>query len=150
MRMRRRLPWLLAVPLMVAGSVAAHSLTYLVVAARTAPEGDAEASERVSSAHSGYLVLFMGVLAATALVAAAARSPAGRHRRGGLEPYPWMFFLLPPLAFGLQELSERALHAEAFPFHAALEPRFLLGLLLQVPFALLALFLGRAFLRVVE
>jgi hypothetical protein len=57
---------------------------------------------------------------------------------------------LPPLAFALQELSERLLRAEAFPFHAALEPRFLLGLLLQLPFGLLALLLARMLLRVVE
>ena len=48
-----------------------------------------------------------------------------------------------------QELGERLLHAEAFPFQAALEPRFLLGLLLQLPFGLLALLVARALLRVV-
>jgi len=42
------------------------------------------------------------------------------------------------------------LHAEAFPFQAALEPRFLLGLLLQAPFGLLALLVASALLRVVE
>jgi hypothetical protein len=50
----------------------------------------------------------------------------------------------------LQEFSERLLRAEAFPFHAALEPRLLLGLLLQLPFGLLALFLARLLNRVVE
>jgi hypothetical protein len=50
----------------------------------------------------------------------------------------------------LQELAERLLRAEAFPFQAALEPRFLLGLLLQLPFGLLALLVARALLRVVE
>jgi hypothetical protein len=57
---------------------------------------------------------------------------------------------LPPLAFALQEFSERIFRAEAVPFHAALEPRFLLGLLLQLPFGLLALLLARALLQVVE
>jgi hypothetical protein len=61
-----------------------------------------------------------------------------------------VFFVLPPLAFASQELAERLLHAEAFPFQAALEPRFLLGLLLQLPFGLLALLIARALLRVVE
>jgi hypothetical protein len=50
----------------------------------------------------------------------------------------------------LQEFAERLLRAEAFPFHAAVEPRFLFGLLLQLPFGLLALLLARALLRVVE
>ena len=50
----------------------------------------------------------------------------------------------------MQEFAERLLHAEALPFRAALEPRFLLGLLLQIPFGLLALLLARVLLRIVE
>jgi hypothetical protein len=147
--MRRRLPWLVALPLMAAGSVAAHSLTYLVASARTGEHG-AELSERTSSGHAGYLVLFLGVLAATALVAAAARLLVGRCERRGSEPSPWLFFVLPPLAFALQEFSERLLRTEAFPFDAALEPRLLIGLLLQLPFGLLALLVARLLLRAVE
>jgi hypothetical protein len=147
--MRRRLPWLVALPLMAAGSVAAHSLTYLVASARTGEHG-AELSERTSSGHAGYLVLFLGVLAATALVAAAARLLVGRCKSRVSEPSPWLFFVLPPLAFALQEVSERLLRTEAFPFDAALEPRLLIGLLLQLPFGLLALLAARLLLRAVE
>jgi hypothetical protein len=147
--MRRRLPWLLALPLMAAGSLAAHSLSYLVASAR-ATESGTELSERTSSGRASYLVLFLGILAATALVAAAARLLLGRRCHRGSEPSPWLFFALPPVAFVLQEVGERLLHAEAFPFQAALEPRLLLGLLLQLPFGLLALLVARALLRVVE
>jgi hypothetical protein len=74
-----------------------------------------------------------------------------RRRPGrGVELSPWLFFVLPPLAFASQEFAERLLRAEAFPFQAALEPRFLLGLALQLPFGLLALFVARVLLRVVE
>src|SRR5712692_1987395 len=142
-RMRRRLPWLLALPVMAAGSLAAHSLSYVVVSAR-ASESGTEVSERASSGGVGFLVLFIGILAATAVVAAVGRLLLGR----GVSP--WWFFTLPPLAFTLQEFSERLLRAEAFPFHAALEPRFLLGLLLQLPFGLLALLVARMLLCVVE
>jgi len=144
--MRRRLPWLLTLPLMAAGSFAAHSLTYLIAAARASEH--AEMSERASPGRAGYLLLFLGILAATALVAAVARLLGRRARGDGLSP--WLFFVLPPLAFALQELSERLLQAEAFPFHAALEPRFLLGLGLQLPFGLLALLVARLLLRLVE
>jgi hypothetical protein len=147
--MRQRLPWLLALPVMAAGSLAAHSLSYLAAPAR-ATEGGAELPERASSGQAGYLVLFLGILAATALVATAARLLLGRRCHRGSEPSPWLFFALPPLAFALQEVSERLLHAEAFPFQAALEPRFLFGLLLQLPFGVLALLVARALLRVVE
>lgn len=144
--MRQRLPWLLAVPVMVAGSLAAHSLSYLFTSARAAESGG-EASERAGSGDASYLVLLLGILAATALVAAGGHLLLGRRRYSRLSP--WFFLVLPPLAFALQELSERLLRAEAFPFHAALEPRFLLGLLLQLPFGLLALLLARMLLRVV-
>ena len=145
--MRRRLPWLLALPVMAAGSLAAHSLSYLFLSARAA-EGGAEASERSSTGSASNLVLFLGVGAAMAIVAAALLVVGRRRRGAGVSP--WLFFLLPPLAFALQELAERLLHAEAFPFQAALEPRFLLGLLLQLPFGLLALLVARALLRVVR
>jgi hypothetical protein len=148
--MRRRLPWLIALPVMAAGSLGAHSLSYLVVSARTT-EGAGEASERASSGGPSYLVLFFGIVAATAMVAACARLllARARVRRAG-SVSPWLFFLLPPLAFAAQELAERLLNAEAFPFQVALEPRFLVGLLLQLPFGLLALLVARVLLRVVE
>jgi hypothetical protein len=147
--MRRHLPWLVALPLMAAGSLAAHSLSYLAAPARPT-EGGAEMSERASSGQASYLVLFMGILAATTLVAIAARLLLGRLCDRDSDPPPSLFFALPPLAFALQEVSERLLHAEAFPFQAAFEPRFLLGLLLQLPFGLLALLVARALLRVVQ
>jgi hypothetical protein len=134
---------------MAAGSLAAHSLSYVFVAARSG-EGAPEAAERAGKGSASYLVLVIGVLAATAVVAVAARLLRRRRGRARGEVSPWFFFVLPPLAFVLQELAERALHAESFPFHAALEPRFLVGLLLQVPFGLLALLVARALLRVVE
>jgi hypothetical protein len=147
--MRRRLPWVLALPLMAAGSLAAHSLTYVIVSTR-ATEGGVEHSERASSGQASYLVLFLGILAATALVAGVARLLLERRSKRGRELSPWLFFALPPLTFALQEVSERLLHAEAFPFQAAFEPRFVFGLLLQLPFGLLALLVARALLRVAE
>ena len=148
--MRRRLPWLLALPVMAAGSLAAHSLSYLFTSARAAEYGG-EASERAGTGSASYLVLFLGLLVAMTVVGAGARLLLARRRgRRGLEHSPWLFFVLPPLAFASQEFVERVLRAEAFPFHAALEPRFLLGLALQLPFALLALFVARALSRVVE
>jgi hypothetical protein len=135
---------------MAAGSMGAHAVSYLVVSARTT-ENAGEASERASSSGPSYVVLFLGIVAATAIVAACARLllARARVRRAG-SVSPWLFFVLPPLAFAAQELAERLLHAEALPFQSALEPRFLLGLLLQLPFGLLALLVARALLRVVE
>jgi hypothetical protein len=69
----------------------------------------------------------------------------GGPRRGASH---WLFFWLPPLAFSAQELLERVLRAEAAPFNAGFEPRFLIGLALQIPFGLAALLLAWLLLRV--
>ncbi len=116
-------PWLVSIPFMAAGCLAAHSLAYHLV---SAPE------ER-----HGYLAfapLFLGVLAALALV--------GAVRRGRVRS-PLAFAALPPLAFVVQE------HAERLEL-VVTEPAFLLGLALQLPFALAALVAARAFLGVAD
>ena len=63
-------------------------------------------------------------------------------------PAPPLFALLPPFAFVVQEHLERLLHTGELPLGAALEPTFALGILLQVPFAVLAWILARALLVV--
>jgi len=93
-------------------------------------------------------VLVLALLAALVVAVATPRLVAFARRRRCPGASPWLFFTLPPLAFGLQELLERLLGAEAAPFRAALEPRFLAGLALQVPFGLGALLAARLFLRV--
>jgi hypothetical protein len=152
--MRQRLPWLIALPLMAGGSFAAHALSYVFtgrhVAGAIGADGDVHsASHRTSegvAAHSVVpvgLVLALGIVAGTAWLVGRARGTRGR----GVSP--WLFFALPPLAFSSQELIERLVNAEAAPFHAAVEPRFLVGLALQVPLGLIALVVARALLRVV-
>jgi hypothetical protein len=95
------------------------------------------------------VVVVLGILAALA-AAATFLVLVSLVRRRELHVSPRLFFVLPPLAFAGQELFERLLHAEASPFQAALEPRFLIGLALQLPFGLLALLAARLLLRVVR
>lgn len=133
---------------MVTGSVAAHAVGY-VVAPATAEGADRgrELSgfhERASHGYAGHAVLWLGLIGAIAAVMgiraflARVRGRDSRHMGAGC------FFLLPPLAYSSQELIERLLHAESFPFHAVLEPSFLLGLALQFPFAAIAFLVGWA------
>jgi hypothetical protein len=151
--MRRRLPWLIALPLMAAGSLAAHSLSYVFAGTggeSVAADGDMRVAERASTGIAAHSVLPVGLMAALA-VAAGVVWLVGRFRREpGRGASPWVFFAMPSLAFSLQELVERLVNAEAAPFHAALESRFLIGLALQVPLGLIALFAARALLRVVK
>jgi hypothetical protein len=135
--MGRRLPWLLMLPLMAAGCLAAHSAAYRLVEPTAEP------------AH-GYLAIAPLVLAvgiALGVVAAVRSALAGRIGAGG--PV-YLFALLPPLAFTLQEHLERAFQPGESTFGTALEPGFLAGLALQLPFALFALVIARTLLRAVE
>jgi hypothetical protein len=132
-----RLPWLLSLPLMAAGCLGAHSAAYRLI--------EHSAAE---PAH-GYLGLAPLLLAiGVALgVVAALRSVLAGHRPAGAPTY--LFALLPPLAFTLQEHLERALQGGG-ALQTALEPAFLLGLVLQLPFAVCALVVARSLFRVAE
>jgi hypothetical protein len=116
-------PWLVSLPFMAAGCLAAHSLAYHLTSD--------------SNARHGYLAfapLAVGLLAAVAVV--------GTLRRGRPSS-PLAFAALPPLAFVVQE------HAERLEL-VATEPAFLVGLLLQLPFALAALVAARAFVGLAD
>jgi hypothetical protein len=78
----------------------------------------------------------------------AALAVAVRESEASLRAPAWLFAVVPPLAFGVQEHLERALQGEPTA-GAALEPTFVLGLVLQVPFALLAYLLARLLLGAV-
>ncbi len=134
---------------MAIGSLAAHALTYPLVAAR-AETGQRVSAERSSTGLASHSVLALGIIAA--LLGAVGVSWLVARLRGRVRPgaSPWLFFSLPPLAYSLQELIERLLHAEAAPFSAVLEPRFLIGLALQIPVGLVALLVARLLLRVVH
>jgi hypothetical protein len=133
----RPLPWLLSLPLMAAGCLAAHSVAYRLVE-HSAPE----------PAH-GYLGLapLLAAIGVALGVVATLRSVLAGHSSPG--PPPHLFAVLPPLAFTLQEHLERGLQGGA-ALGTVLEPVFLLGLLLQLPFALCALVVARSLLRVAK
>ena len=116
-------PWLVSIPFMAAGCLAAHSLAYHLVSAREERHG-----------YLAFAPLLIGLLAAIAVV--------GAVRRGRVRS-PLVFAALPPLAFVVQE------HAERLEL-VVTEPAFLVGLALQLPFALAALVAARAFLGLAD
>ena len=146
--MRRGLAWVFALPLMLAGSQAAHVLAYRWVY----PSTDIRLHALFVTGH-GYLDRLPFVLAAggaaalVALVFAAADAARGRH----VERLPAAAFaLLPPLAFVLQEVLERSIHSGTLVWQAVEAPTFLPGLVLQLPFALAAYLVARLLLRAAE
>jgi len=143
--MRRSLTWLVALPLLLAGSQAAHVLAYQLVY----PGVHVRTHALLVSGH-GYLdrlPLVLGIACGIALVAlAVAAIDAARGRPARALP-PWAFALLAPVAFVLQEVLELSFHSGTLAWQAATAPTFLPGLLLQLPFALLAWLAARMLLR---
>jgi hypothetical protein len=125
-------------PLMMAGCLAAHSVAYRLVEREDAGAGH------------GYLALAPLALAVALPLGAAAALRSAVRGRSEASGRLWVFALLPPLAFTFQEHLEQAFFAGALPLDTALEPGFLVGLVLQLPFAVCALIVARALLRAAE
>jgi hypothetical protein len=143
--MRRSLAWLVAVPLMLAGSQVAHVLAYRIVY----PQASVRLRDLVETGH-GYmsaLPLALGVAGAIVVLSfVAAVADAARGR--GVRPLPvWAFALLPVVGFGVQEYLERWLAWGFFPWYAGLDPTFMIGIALQLPFGALAYLAARFLLR---
>jgi hypothetical protein len=143
--MRRRVTWLVAVPLLYAGSQAGHVLAYRLVY----PGTPIRSRVLLATGHGYYdrLPLALGIAGGVALVSLlVAALDASRGRPARTLP-PWAFGLLAPTAFALQEFLELSLHTGTFAWHAAAAPTFLPGLVVQLPFALLAWLVARLLLR---
>jgi hypothetical protein len=141
--------WLLSIPLMGAGSQVAHAFAYRLVF----PDARVRLRDLVATGHGyiDYAPFVAGLAGALELVAFAwILVSAVRGRRRARVPPPWAFAALPPLAFALQELAERWLASGSFPWWAFLQPTFGAGLLLQLPFALLAYVAARLLLRTAQ
>lgn len=142
--MRLRVAWVLSLSLMVMGALVAHAVAYRLVSPSQHMGGHAPAEE--VHGYLGDLHLCLALCGAVAVVAAFG-SLLGRLRAGrGLLAPLWAFAVVPPLGFTIQEHLEHVLQAGSLPQAAALDPAFVVGLLLQLPFALAAYFAGRAVL----
>lgn len=145
---RPRLAWLLTLPLTAGGSLLAHAASYRIVA----PEAE-ERTELLTASGHGYLAYaapFLALCLALVLAGAARRTVTAVRGEPALQVSAWPFAVLPPLYFLLQEHLERWMHTGGFPLEAALEPTFVVGLALQLPFALAAFFVARAVLNLAD
>jgi hypothetical protein len=138
---RGRLAWLVLLGLLVGGWASAHGLAYRI----GVPEWD-ERRHLLEATGHGYLDPAVLVSVSVTLVVLGLGGCVLHGRVAA--PAPSLFAFLPPFAFVVQEHLERLLHTGEFPIDAALEPTFALGILLQVPFAVLAWILARALLAV--
>ena len=130
--MRRSLLAIVALPVVASGTFAAHSAAYRLLGAP---------SEGVH----GYLAHVPQLLALLTLPALLAAAVAGRSRT----PKAWPFAVAALSTFVLQEHLERLAHTGQIPFLLD-RPVFLLGLALQLPFAVVAWLAARWLLRVAQ
>jgi hypothetical protein len=143
--MRRLLAWLVCVPIVAAGAQLAHAVTYRVV--QPDPAARAETLEHTGHGYLTALSFALAVGWGALLIGCVTLAFRAARGRVSARPSALPFALLGPLVFVLQEHLERLIHDGTFPVGAALEPTFVLGLTLRVPFALAALVVARALLR---
>lgn len=126
--MDRARVWLAASPIIAAGVLSAHALAYRVTGTPAGPAHD-------------YLDHVPQVLLVLAIVGLAASGLAGRLRM----PPAWPFPCVAVATFVVQEHVERVAHTGELPWllHS---PAFLVGVLLQLPVALVAWALARRML----
>jgi hypothetical protein len=136
-----RLAWLLSLALAAVGGLAAHGLAYRI--AEPHPERRHRLLE--STGHGYFDPTLLGSLCVALTILAFAGCVLAGVRRETRPPF-WLFALAPPVGFALQEHAERMLHHHAFSAGTVLEPTFLAGLLLQLPFAVIALLVARGLL----
>lgn len=126
--MDRARVWLAVSPLMAAGVLAAHALAYRLT------------STQAGSVH-GYLDHAPQVLLVLLVLGVALAGVAARLRVLAAWPFP----LTALAAFGVQEHVEQLVHTGRWPWLLG-SSAFLVGLLLQVPVALLSWWLARRLL----
>jgi len=141
---RRLGAWVVAVPVMLAGTELAHALAYRLVY----PQASVRWRVLAASGH-GYMsraALVLGLGFALVAVGLISGLVDAARRRPTTKVAPWAFALLPLLGFTAQEFLERWVAAGSIPWWMVEQPTFRIGLLLQVPFAALAYLLARVLL----
>jgi hypothetical protein len=139
---RRRGVWLISLPLAVASWLGAHCFSYWLVSPGAEHHMGVHAEHGHAYLGYGPAVAVWGLaLVACGLVVCIGE---GLHDRGPSRPPLKLFALLPPAGFAIQEHVERLVGAGGIPHDLVLEPTFLVGLALQLPFALAALLLAYA------
>jgi hypothetical protein len=144
--MRRFALWAVVLPLLLAGTEAAHALAYRIVY----PVASVRWQVLAASGHGylGYAPLAFGVGTAI-LFAGLASTAVDAACRRPVRPLPaWAFATLPVVGFAVQEFMERLLASDAVPWWTFAQPTFRVGVLLQLPFALVAYVAARVLLRV--
>jgi len=140
--MRRRVAWLLALPIAAAGLSAGHELAW-----RVAVPDAAVRSRELAQTGNGYaqhLPLVLAICLGSVLIAFALRARSAFRGHRCLDVPSKALALLPPLAFLLREEIERIGHSGGLFPGVFTDRTFLIGLAVQIPLGLLVLLVTRA------
>jgi hypothetical protein len=146
---KRGISWLLTAPLLTIGLLAGHAAGYRW--ALSDPHQRAHILEDSGHAYSAYLPVI--IVVALTLIAASLITRVRAVIRGeqrSVAPPPSLLVLVLPTAFLLQEYLERWLDTGHVHLATLWEPAVLVGLQLQIPFAVLALALASVLARAAD
>lgn len=139
---QRRAAWLVALPVATASWLNAHCLAFLLMP----PEGGEHMHHHADGGHTYFGSTPVLIAALVTVLAAGVVLCVGEGLRGGTArpgPPVVVFALLPPLGFVVQEHVEELVRSGSITGDLVMEPTFLTGLALQLPFAVAALLLCR-------
>jgi hypothetical protein len=144
--MRRLAVAALSLPLMALGVIVAHWVAYLIAV----PDAGSRRALLAASGHAyvAWAPTTLGLLAGLAVLLLGGLVLRGGGSLDRVRLRPSLFLWLPPVAFAVQEHAERLRVGYDSPYHVWQEPTFWRGLLLQLPFGLLAYLLAALLLRV--
>ena len=152
---RRRTAWGVTLALTAVGGLVAHLLSYSLLMPGGAPGAGAHgmAGHRhgvtqaaTSSASGQHLRVCLVICLAIALLGLIVASLERGRARSRVSVPLWLFAAVPPLGFVVQEQLEGVLPIGALSHGPALDGAFALGLVIQIPVALIAFFAARALL----
>jgi hypothetical protein len=132
-----RVAWVISLPLAVASWLGAHCLAYWLVAPGAEEHMGLHAEHGHAYLGYGPAIGLLGL--AFLLVGLVLCVGEGLRRGRRSRPPVRLFALLPPVGFAVQEHFESLIASGSVPPDLVLESTFLVGLALQLPFALVAL-----------
>lgn len=139
---RKRTALLFTLPFSAAGMLLAHKLTWGVA-------GHGHDGE-VAHGYLRYGAVFVALAAAVVAVASTRNFVRTIGGEVAAVPSPIMFAVMPIVGFVFQEHLEHLVAAQELELSFFLSPPFLVGLGLQLPFALAALLLAHLILRAIR
>jgi len=147
---RRRTAWGVTLGLTAVGGLVGHLIAYSLVLPTGvqggAGHGHGHAASAASPAYWQHIRVCLAICLAVVLLGLVV---ASLERVGGRSRFfvpLWLFAAVPPLGFVVQDQLEGLLGIGAMSQAAALDPGFLIGFALQLPFALLAFVAARSLL----